>query len=132
MLLLCVCAPLRQVTVLPSTMIALDAYTDNPGTWLFHCHLNDHIHGGMMALFNVAGTAPTHNLNGKVCVWGGVYAANRTDDDGNLCGLDSSDVQSSCCFLCCGLLRLSFPSMSCWLAAALNPAAVSHPAHTDA
>jgi hypothetical protein len=47
-------------------MVALDAYTDNPGTWLFHCHLNDHIHGGMMALFNVAGTAPTHNLNGKV------------------------------------------------------------------
>lgn len=47
-------------------MITMDAYTDNPGTWLFHCHLNDHIHGGMMALFNVAGTAPQHNLNGKV------------------------------------------------------------------
>jgi FtsP/CotA-like multicopper oxidase with cupredoxin domain len=47
-------------------MIALDAYTDNPGTWLFHCHLNDHIHGGMMALFHVKGTAPTHTLTGKV------------------------------------------------------------------
>lgn len=55
-----------QLTVLPSTMATLDAYTDNPGTWLFHCHLNDHIQGGMMALFNVAGQKPTHNLNGKV------------------------------------------------------------------
>lgn len=53
---------------MPSTMIALDAYTDNPGTWLFHCHLNDHIHGGMMALFHVKGTAPTHTLTGKVCM----------------------------------------------------------------
>lgn len=71
LLLLCVRALLRQVTVLPSTMVALDAYTDNPGTWLFHCHLNDHMHGGMMALFTVTGTAPTHTLNGKVC-WCGV------------------------------------------------------------
>jgi hypothetical protein len=47
-------------------MAVLDAYTDNPGTWLFHCHLNDHIHGGMVALFNVAGQAPSHNLNGQV------------------------------------------------------------------
>lgn len=52
--------------MLPSTMAVLDAYTDNPGTWLFHCHLNDHIHGGMMALFNVAGQQPTHTLNGQV------------------------------------------------------------------
>lgn len=45
----------------------LDAYTDNPGTWLFHCHLTHHIQGGMMMLFNVAGAKPAHNLNGKVC-----------------------------------------------------------------
>lgn len=47
-------------------MVVLDAYTDNPGTWLFHCHLTDHIAGGMMALFNVAGKAPTINTSGKV------------------------------------------------------------------
>lgn len=47
-------------------MAVLDAYTDNPGTWLFHCHLTDHIAGGMMALFHVAGQAPKFTLNGKV------------------------------------------------------------------
>jgi hypothetical protein len=39
---------------------------DNPGTWLFHCHLNDHMDGGMMALFHIKGTAPTITLDGKV------------------------------------------------------------------
>ncbi|KAF6265588.1 Cupredoxin [Scenedesmus sp. NREL 46B-D3] len=54
-----------QVVVLASSAYVLDAVTDNPGTWLFHCHLTDHIHGGMMALFNIAGTAPVQNLTGK-------------------------------------------------------------------
>jgi hypothetical protein len=39
---------------------------DNPGTWLFHCHLNDHMDGGMMALFTIEGTAPPVTLDGKV------------------------------------------------------------------
>ena len=71
------CAPPPlQLAVLPSTMATLDAYTDNPGTWLFHCHLNDHIHGGMMMLFNVAGEQPTHTLNGQV----------RCANAGGVCG----------------------------------------------
>jgi hypothetical protein len=28
---------------------------DNPGTWLFHCHVNDHMMGGMATLFTVNG-----------------------------------------------------------------------------
>jgi hephaestin len=55
-----------QVVVLASSTYVLDAVTDNPGTWLFHCHLTDHIHGGMMALFNIAGQAPVQKLDGKV------------------------------------------------------------------
>jgi hypothetical protein len=31
-----------------------------------HCHLTDHIHGGMMAPFNIAGQAPVQKLDGKV------------------------------------------------------------------
>ncbi|HZD00265.1 MAG TPA: multicopper oxidase domain-containing protein [Actinomycetes bacterium] len=27
---------------------------DNPGTWLYHCHANDHIDAGMAALYTVA------------------------------------------------------------------------------
>lgn len=41
------------VDLLPATMITADMVPDNPGTWLFHCHVNDHIDAGMLALFTV-------------------------------------------------------------------------------
>jgi len=37
----------------PMMMIQGDMVPDNVGTWLFHCHVNDHIEGGMQALFTV-------------------------------------------------------------------------------
>jgi FtsP/CotA-like multicopper oxidase with cupredoxin domain len=37
----------------PMSMIVADMVPDNPGTWLFHCHVNDHFAGGMYALFRV-------------------------------------------------------------------------------
>jgi manganese oxidase len=37
----------------PMGMIVADMVADNPGTWLFHCHVNDHLDGGMYALFKV-------------------------------------------------------------------------------
>jgi FtsP/CotA-like multicopper oxidase with cupredoxin domain len=37
----------------PMGMIVADMVADNPGTWLFHCHVNDHLDGGMFALFKV-------------------------------------------------------------------------------
>jgi hypothetical protein len=43
----------RQVNLLPATHRSLDATMENPGTWLFHCHVNHHIHGGMTALYTV-------------------------------------------------------------------------------
>lgn len=39
--------------LLPASMKTLDMVPDNPGTWLFHCHVNDHIHAGMMAKFKI-------------------------------------------------------------------------------
>jgi len=42
------------VELLPASMKTLDMVPDNPGTWLFHCHVNDHIDAGMLALFRVA------------------------------------------------------------------------------
>jgi FtsP/CotA-like multicopper oxidase with cupredoxin domain len=38
----------------PMMMVQADMVPDNVGTWLFHCHVNDHIEGGMQALFTVA------------------------------------------------------------------------------
>jgi manganese oxidase len=42
-----------MVELLPNSMKILDMVPDNPGTWLFHCHVNDHISAGMLALFSV-------------------------------------------------------------------------------
>lgn len=41
------------VELLPASMKTVSMVPDNPGTWLYHCHVNDHINAGMMALFTV-------------------------------------------------------------------------------
>ncbi len=37
----------------PMGMAVADMVPDMPGTWLFHCHVNDHLDGGMYSLFKV-------------------------------------------------------------------------------
>ncbi|MGQ0797947.1 MAG: multicopper oxidase domain-containing protein [Methanobacteriota archaeon] len=39
--------------LLPGSMKVADMTPDNPGIWLYHCHVNDHIDAGMIALFEV-------------------------------------------------------------------------------
>ena len=39
--------------VFPATMKVLDMKPDNVGTWLYHCHVGDHITAGMLALYKV-------------------------------------------------------------------------------
>ena len=34
-------------------MIVADMVPDNPGIYLFHCHVNDHIAAGMLTRYNV-------------------------------------------------------------------------------
>ncbi len=41
------------VSVLPMSMVTADMQADNPGIWLFHCHVNDHITAGMIARYQV-------------------------------------------------------------------------------
>jgi len=48
--------PLRNVDVvelLPATTLAVDMVADNPGVWLFHCHVADHMEAGMMTSFTI-------------------------------------------------------------------------------
>jgi hephaestin len=35
--------------LLPGTMRVLDMVPDNPGVWLYHCHVDDHMSAGMLA-----------------------------------------------------------------------------------
>jgi FtsP/CotA-like multicopper oxidase with cupredoxin domain len=41
------------VELLPASLKVADMVPDNPGTWLYHCHVNDHIDAGMLARFMV-------------------------------------------------------------------------------
>ena len=44
------------VELLPGSMKTVDMIADNPGTWMFHCHVLDHMEAGMMAVFTIAAT----------------------------------------------------------------------------
>jgi manganese oxidase len=41
------------VNLLPAAMVVADMVPDNSGTWLFHCHVNDHIVAGMTTRYRV-------------------------------------------------------------------------------
>jgi manganese oxidase len=41
------------VDLLPATMVVADMVPDDPGTWLFHCHVADHIRAGMQTRYRV-------------------------------------------------------------------------------
>ena len=41
------------VELLPASMVAVDMIADNPGTWLFHCQVSDHMESGMMAVYTI-------------------------------------------------------------------------------
>lgn len=41
------------VSLLPAGMVTADMQPDDPGIWLFHCHVSDHILAGMQARYQV-------------------------------------------------------------------------------
>lgn len=41
------------VQLLPATTATADMNADNPGEWLFHCHVADHIDAGMFATYQI-------------------------------------------------------------------------------
>lgn len=41
------------IELLPGSMVTVDMLADNPGTWLFHCHVADHMEAGMMASYTI-------------------------------------------------------------------------------
>ncbi len=41
------------VELLPGSMVSVEMLADNPGSWMFHCHVGDHMEGGMMAIYTI-------------------------------------------------------------------------------
>jgi manganese oxidase len=46
------------LSLAPAQMITADMVADNPGIWLLHCHVSDHMEGGMAALYEVLPLSP--------------------------------------------------------------------------
>jgi len=46
------------IEVGPASMKVGDMVADNPGTWLLHCHVGDHMMAGMYATYAIAGGGP--------------------------------------------------------------------------
>jgi hypothetical protein len=41
------------IELLPGSMETVDMLADNPGSWMFHCHVEDHMEAGMMAVYTI-------------------------------------------------------------------------------
>jgi hephaestin len=41
------------ISLLPGSMVVADMVPDDPGVWLVHCHVNDHIAAGMLTRYQV-------------------------------------------------------------------------------
>jgi manganese oxidase len=41
------------LSLLPASHVTVDMKPDNPGIWMYHCHVNDHIEAGMMSRYTV-------------------------------------------------------------------------------
>ena len=44
-------------------MVTADMVPDDPGTWLFHCHVNDHISAGMLVRYRITNASAPRNGN---------------------------------------------------------------------
>jgi FtsP/CotA-like multicopper oxidase with cupredoxin domain len=41
------------VELMPASMVTVDMKADNPGEWMYHCHVSDHINGGMVTSYQI-------------------------------------------------------------------------------
>jgi hypothetical protein len=39
--------------LIQAQMLTVDMVPENPGTWMFNCHIDDHMEAGMSALYKV-------------------------------------------------------------------------------
>lgn len=53
------------VELLPGSMATADMVADNPGTWMIHCHVADHIAAGMQAKYTIGTEAAQAGQHGK-------------------------------------------------------------------
>merc|ERR1712113_1010421 len=65
------------VQLMPAFTTTVDMFADNPGTWFYHCHVNDHVEAGMIATYTVLNKSCTD------CVG---MSDDMTESDDNIVG----------------------------------------------
>jgi FtsP/CotA-like multicopper oxidase with cupredoxin domain len=50
-----------SVTIGPSERVDIELDANNPGVWMFHCHIEHHMANGMMTTIRYEGVATTHD-----------------------------------------------------------------------
>ncbi|KAF5833657.1 Cupredoxin [Dunaliella salina] len=53
-----------QFNVLGGNTLSADMSADNPGVWLFHCHVNKHLRLGMQGVYKITGTRVEPEVSG--------------------------------------------------------------------
>jgi FtsP/CotA-like multicopper oxidase with cupredoxin domain len=43
----------NKLDMVPVDLVTADMVPDRVGTWMFHCHIDEHMEGGMMAMYRV-------------------------------------------------------------------------------
>lgn len=51
-------------TIGPAQFVTADMVPDMPGTWMFHCHVDDHMKGGMQTIYRVLDSEPAKASRG--------------------------------------------------------------------
>ena len=46
------------IELLPGSTATIDMRADNPGTWMYHCHVADHIKAGMLTTYTIRRRTP--------------------------------------------------------------------------
>jgi iron transport multicopper oxidase len=120
--------PMRRDTILvrPNGHLVLRFRSDNPGIWLFHCHIEWHVASGLIATMIEAPLAIQEQLEDKipqdhwtVCEEGNVpvkgNAAGNTDDLFDLRGENRSPGRLPEGFTARGIVALVFSCLSAFL-----------------
>ncbi|KAF2025724.1 iron transport multicopper oxidase FET3 precursor [Setomelanomma holmii] len=125
-------SPMKRDTILvrPNGYVVLRFRADNPGVWLFHCHIEWHVASGLSATIierpldvqkQLSGKIPTDHL--KVCEAGNVptkgNAAGNTVDLLDLTGENKSPGTLPAGFTARGIVALVFSCVAAFLGMAV-------------
>jgi len=58
-------------TIGPAQFVTADMVPDMAGTWMFHCHVDEHMKGGMQTMYQVLDTAAANSEKGSSSSAGG-------------------------------------------------------------